>query len=236
MPTIAVAGISGYTGLRLLPHLRADARLLVRPSTARKSPWREDPRTVAVDLLDEDALARELGRPADDNGAVASRTAAANAVDVIVCLVGTTRAQFRPASEGEHAVNYDTVDIGIPRALANAGKRARVRKMVLLTSYGISTPGAYPAAKRAAEEAVRASGLTAVFVRPSFIAGPGRASPKAFDILLAPVRLVARGFADDMRSIDVEVLARAIFRAATSSEWDGQVLSGRVLHRIGSAP
>jgi nucleoside-diphosphate-sugar epimerase len=218
MPTqnrIAVAGISGYTGLRLLPLLDDDARLLMRPSTARKDPWRTDPRTISVDLLDVPALEHAL-----------------RGCDTIVCLVGTTRAQFRPAKDGEPEVSYETVDIGIPRALALAGKRAGCKRFVLLSSYGTDSPGAYPAAKRAAEAAVKEAGLATVILRPSFIVGPGRAAPKALDVVWAPVRLFARGVADDMRSFDVEELARVIDVVARSSEWDGQVLSGRQLHAI----
>ena len=212
---IAVAGISGYTGLRLLPLLGDDVRLLMRPSTARKDPWRTDPRTISVDLLDVPALEH-----------------AVRGCETIVCLVGTTRAQFRPAKDGEPEVSYETVDIGIPRALALAGKRAGCKRFVLLSSFGIDSPGAYPAAKRAAESAVKASGLSTVILRPSFIVGPGRAAPKALDVVWAPVRLFAKGVADDMRSIDVEALARAIAKVATSNEWDGQALSGRTLHAI----
>jgi uncharacterized protein YbjT (DUF2867 family) len=213
MGQIAVAGISGYTGQRVLPHLGPDAKLLLRPSTAKK--W-TDPRVVSVDLLDEQALEAALA-----------------GVETIVCLVGTTKAQFAPARDGEHAVNYDTVDIGIPRALANAGKRAGCKRFVLLSSYGIeSSPGAYPSAKREAEAAVKASGLDWVILRPSFIVGPGRAAARTLDVVWAPVKLFARGFADNIRSIDVETLAHAVVATAKSAEWDGRVLEGKDLHGI----
>jgi len=216
MGLVAIAGISGYTGLRVLPHLEKEARLLLRPSTAKRAPWRDDPRVVAVDLLDEAALEKAL-----------------SGVETVVCLVGTTKAQFAPAKDGEHAVNYDTVDIGIPRALANSGKRAGCKRFVLLSSFGIEKgPGAYPAAKRAAEAVVKDSGLAWAILRPSFIVGPGRAAARALDVVWAPVKLVAKNVADDMRSIDVEVLARAVLKVARSNEWDGRVLEGRDLHRI----
>lgn len=216
MGSTAFAGISGYTGQRVLPHVHDDSKLLLRPSTAKK--W-TDRRVVAVDLLDEAALETTLA-----------------GVETIVCLVGTTKAQFAPARDGEHAVNYDTVDVGIPRALANAGKRAGCKRFVLLSSYGIEkSPGAYPAAKREAESAVRASGLSFVILRPSFIVGPGRAAARALDVVWAPVKLFARGFADDMRSIPAEILAKAIIAVAESPEWDGRVLEGRELHAIAGA-
>lgn len=216
--SIAVAGISGYTGQRLLPHLGPDAKLLLRPSTAGRAPWKDDPRTVSVDLLDEPALERAL-----------------TGVETVVCLVGTTRAQFRPAENGEHAVNYDTVDIGIPRALCNAGRRAGCKRFVHLGAYGTEgVPGAYYDAKREAEAIVKASGLSWVILRPSFIVGPGRAASKAFDVLLAPMRIVSKAKNDDVRSIDVEILARAVLRCAQSPEWDGRILDGRDLHRLGA--
>ncbi len=223
LPPTAIAGISGYTGLRLLPMLPespgGDVRLLMRPSTARKDPWRTDPRTISVDLLDEKALEPAL-----------------RGVEVIVCLVGTTRAQFRDATATEPAVSYENVDIGIPRALARAGKKAGCKRFVLLSSWGIeSSPGAYPSAKRAAEDAVKTSGLAWVMVRPSFIVGEGRAAPKALDVVWAPVRLFAKGFADDARSIDAKDLARAIRRLTLSNEWDGQTLAGRTLHALAGA-
>lgn len=215
MGTIAIAGISGYTGQRVLPLLEGDVKLLLRPSTAARY---SDPRVVAVDLLDEAALEKALA-----------------GVETIVCLVGTTRAQFAPARDGEHPVNYDTVDVGIPRALANAGKRAGAERFVLLSSFGIGGPGAYYEAKRRAEAAVRESGLATVILRPSFIVGPGRSAARVLDVVWAPVRLFSRNVADDYRSIDVEALARAVVRVARSREWDGRVLEGRDLHAIAGA-
>lgn len=218
MPTIAIAGISGYTGQRALPLFGDEARFLLRPSTAKKAPWAEDRRTISVDLLDETALENELR---------------GQEVETIVCLVGTTKAQFRPAENGEHAVNYDTVDVGIPRALANAGKRAGAKRFVLLSSAGIEKgPGAYAEAKRRAESAVRESGLSWCILRPSFIAGPGRAAGKALDVFWAPVKLFSRGLADDWRSIDATDLARAVVAVARSNAHDGQILYGRALHAL----
>ncbi|MGZ3423160.1 MAG: SDR family oxidoreductase [Polyangiales bacterium] len=216
--SIAIAGISGYTGQRALPLFGEDARFLLRPSTAKKPPWSEDRRTIGVDLLDEAALEKVL---------------AEHQVETIVCLVGTTKAQFQPAKNGEHEVSYETVDVGIPRALANAGKRAGAKRFVLLSSAGIdSGPGAYADAKRRAEKAVRDSGLAWTIIRPSFIVGPGRAAAKALDVFWAPVKLFSRGTADDWRSIDATDLAKAVVAVARSSEHDGQILHGRALHAL----
>ncbi|MFI5298268.1 MAG: NAD(P)H-binding protein, partial [Polyangiales bacterium] len=116
---LAIAGISGFTGRRVLPLLEgpeakgATSRLLLRKKTAATAPWSGDPRVVGVDLLDETALAIALA-----------------GVDTLVCLVGTTRAQFRPATTTEPEVSYETVDIGIPRAMARAGANVGAKRFV----------------------------------------------------------------------------------------------------------
>jgi uncharacterized protein YbjT (DUF2867 family) len=215
---VAIAGISGYTGQRMLPLLPASAdavRLLLRPATAKRAPFADDARARAVDLLSVDALVPAL-----------------EGVEVIACMVGTTRAQFRPATATEPEVSYETVDIGIPRALAQAGKRAGAKRFVLLSSWGIDAPGAYPAAKRRAEAAVRESGLGWVVARPSFIVGEGRGAPKIADALLSPAKLFARGWYDDARSIDAADLAKAIWALCRTAEFDGRALSGRELHAL----
>jgi uncharacterized protein YbjT (DUF2867 family) len=223
MRTIAIAGISGFTGRRMLPLLADDGavKLLLRPRTAGAAPWSTDARVVGVDLLDEAALGRALA-----------------GVDTLVSLVGTTRAQFRAATATEPEVSYETVDIGIPRALARAGAAVGCKRFVLLTSWGIGGPGPYTAAKREAEAAVTASGLEAVFVRPSFIVGEGRASGRSFDPFIRAVGLVARGWAEDARSIDAGDLAKAILTIARADDWSawrGRGVTGRELHALARA-
>jgi uncharacterized protein YbjT (DUF2867 family) len=222
--SLAIAGISGFTGRRMLPLLGgadargASAKLLLRKKTAASEPWSKDARVVGVDLLDEAEIAARIA-----------------GVDTLVCLVGTTRAQFRPATADAPAVSYETVDIGIPRAMARAGARVGATRFVLLTSWGIGAPGAYTSAKRAAESAVRASGLETICVRPSLIVGEGRSGARPLDAVVGALGLFARGWSDDARSIDAADLAKAILAIAVADDWsawrDG-VVTGRELHRL----
>lgn len=213
MKTIAIAGGSGYTGTRLLP-LLTDAKLkvLLRPETAQREPWSSRDDVVACDLMNSESIESKL---AD--------------VDEIICLVGTTRAQFR---EG---INYETVDWGIPKALAEAGHRAGVKKMHLLTSVGAGNPvGSYLAYKQRAENSLRDSGLIWSIVRPSGIIGPGRPWFRVGDPFLRLGTLIpgVKKGAWRYHSIHVDRLA-AIFATLTrTDEYDNQVLEGEILQNM----
>ena len=213
MKTIAVAGGSGYTGMRLLPMLTdAKLKVLLRPGTAEKSPWNARADTVACDLMSAESLESKL-----------------TDVDEIVCLVGTTRAQFK---EG---ISYETVDWGIPKALAEAGHRAGVKKMHLLTSVGAGNPvGAYLAYKQRAENSLRDSGLTWTIVRPSGITGQGRPWFRALDPFFK-VGTAIPGLKNSSwryHSIPAERLA-AIFATLTrTDEYDNRVLEGEILQKM----
>ncbi|MEW6776244.1 MAG: NAD(P)H-binding protein [Bdellovibrionota bacterium] len=212
MKTIAIAGASGYTGKRLVPLLKdAKLKLFLRPETASKSPWKENPATVAVSCMDPAALEPHL-----------------KGVDEIICVVGTTRSQFR---EG---ISYETVDIGIPRALAQAGKKAGVKKIHLLTSAGAGGMGAYMKAKKKAEDAVTGSGLTYTIVRPSGITGEGRRFFQAADVLFKPLVHVP-GISDSAWkyvSIPAERLAGIFATLTRTDQYDNQVLQGEILQKM----
>lgn len=212
MKTIAIAGASGYTGGRLLPLLTdAKIKILLRPETAARDPWKGDARVAGTDCMNAAALEPHL-----------------NGVDEIVCLVGTTRGQFK---EG---ISYETVDYGIPAALAQAGKRAGVKKMHLLTSVGAGGMGAYLQTKKRAEDALRASGLTWTIVRPSGITGPGRPWFRFGDAFVAPALLVPglKNRAWKYHSIPADRLA-AIFATLTrTDEYDNRILEGEILQKM----
>jgi uncharacterized protein YbjT (DUF2867 family) len=221
--TTTIAGITGYTGRHLLPMLadlgNQNVRLLVRPSTAAKEPWAHDPRVVATEQDTAAAVAPHL-----------------TGTDTIVCLVGTTRAQFGTGN------TYEKVDIAIPRALAQAGKAAGARRFILLSSIGTGSPGtgnAYLRAKAEAEEAVRQSGLSWVIVRPSAFTGTMDDGARSFERKAmgwaGPVMAAfghipgLRGPVDDYRPIPVTLLAAAVNKLIRDDSLDGRILTGRDL-------
>lgn len=213
MKTIAIAGGSGYTGVRLLP-LLSDAKLkiLLRPGTAEKSPWAERDDVAPCDLMNPESLEPKL-----------------TDVDEIICLVGTTRKQFR---EG---ISYETVDWGIPKALAEAGHRAGVKKMHLLTSVGAGNPtGSYLAYKQRAENSLRDSGLIWTIVRPSGIVGPGRPWFRFADPFLKIATHIPGLSKNAWRfhSLEADRLA-AIFATLTrTDEYDKRILEGEILQKM----
>ncbi len=213
MKSIAVAGISGYTGKRLLPLLTdCNLKLLIRPSTAAKAPWKGDARVAAVECNDAKALEPHL-----------------RGVDEIVCIVGTTRAQFKDGN------SYEAVDIGIPRALAQAGKKAGVKKIHLLTSVGAgSGVGAYLKAKKEAEDAVRGSGLVYTIIRPSGIVGQGRRAFQVGDVLISPFTRVPglKSAAWKYHSIPAERLAAVFATLTRTDQYDGKTLEGEILQKM----
>lgn len=214
MKTIAVAGGSGYTGKRLLPLLDQEkVRVLLRPGTAASEEWRDDARVVGVDCMSADALERELV-----------------GVDEIVCLVGTTRARF------EEGISYESVDYGIPAALAEAGRRTGVKKLHLLSSVGanLKAMSSYFRWKGKAEQVVRESGLTWTITRPGPIVGAGRRVLQVSDLFAVPASFIpgVSGLGRRMRSIDAGDLARVFVRLVRTDEHDNQILEGKLLHEV----
>ncbi len=219
---VVVAGITGYTGRHLLPLLsQRECRFAVRSATATKSPWTADRRVVALDTLTDSATLKPLMQGAD----------------VAVCLVGTLRRYF------DRGDTYDSVDIAIPRAMAEAAKGTSVKRLVLLSSLGAgSLPGAYLDAKREAEKAFITSGIAWVVLRPSQFMGASddgdrsfeRRFPRAIDPLFG---LLARvpfltGVVNDVRPIPVARLALALKTICDTPAYDNRVLSGRHLWQM----
>jgi uncharacterized protein YbjT (DUF2867 family) len=148
--------------------------------------------------------------------------------DAVLSAIGTTRAQF---AEG---VSYETVDFGTTVSLLAAAKRGNVRHFVLMSSHGAGRPvGPYLAWKAKAERAVIASGVPYTIVRPSFLTGGGRRFPRIADAAIGALGSVPglSGWAADLRSIPIEVVAWNFVRVLERGEDVGKVLSGRDLWR-----
>jgi uncharacterized protein YbjT (DUF2867 family) len=112
--------------------------------------------------------------------------------DLAPALRGTDAVVFAAgAGPGSGATRKDTVDRAAAVLLADAARAAGVRRYLLISSTGVDDPprpgtdevwAAYLTAKKAAEDALRASGLEWTILRPGMLtdqAGTGR-------VLLAP--------------------------------------------------
>lgn len=208
--TVCITGATGYLGRALSAALteRGHAvRALVRPGGApRVAPG------IAVrelDVFDVDALGAAFG-----------------AGETVVHLIGT------PHPNPSKAAEFERVDLRSARICATAAARAGIAHLVYVS---VAQPApmmhAYVAARAAAEAAIAAAGLTATFVRPWYVLGPGHRWP----YLLMPFYRFAElvpSLRDSARRLGLVTLAqmtRALVAAAENPPPAGE-------HRVVDVP
>jgi len=168
---VVIAGGHGKIALRLTARLAARADMvtsLVRNPDHRADVEQAGGRPVVVDLE---------ATTVDDLAPIL------RGADAVVFAAG--------AGPGSGAARKDTVDRAAAVLLAEAARAAGVQRYLLVSSTGVDDPprpgtdevwAAYLAAKKAAEEAIRASALAWTILRPGALTddpGTGR-------VLLAP--------------------------------------------------
>src|SRR5437868_3954957 len=164
--TVCITGATGYLGRALSAALLErghGVRALVRPGGAARAA--AGTRAREIDVFDVDALAGAFG-----------------AGDTAVHLIGT------PHPNPSKAAEFQRVDLGSARICAGAAARAGIAHVVYVS---VAQPApmmqAYVEARAAAEVAFTDAGLTATFVRPWYVLGPGHRWP----YLLVPCCAVA---------------------------------------------
>lgn len=221
---VLVAGATGAVGTVVVPKLRSAGISViphVRPKTAAVHPMGKDPEALICDLSESAKLDPAMAR-----------------VQTIVCLVGTMKKRFATGDTYE-ASDYQPV-VQLVESAKRAGPDAR--HFVLLSSLGTRAgAGGYLGWKWKAEEVVRTSGLPWAILRPSAFDSRGsgaqpsdggeRKPPPLMDGALRLVGAVPglRGFADDVRPIPIDVLARAIVRVVKDGAPRASVMTGRTL-------
>lgn len=163
MTRIAVTGATGFIGRHLIRALDGhEPRLLLRR-----------PQAVAQGA---EAVVGHLGDPESLRRLVAG-------VEVVIHLGGLVKA--RSAAEF-----FSVNSAGTESLLAAVAAEAPGARLVHVSSLAARAPhlSPYAASKRAAEEAVRASGLPATIVRPPGVYGPGDRE------ILRLLRAAARGW------------------------------------------
>jgi uncharacterized protein YbjT (DUF2867 family) len=183
---VSITGATGYLGRALTAALHARGHrvsALVRAGGAA----RVAPGIAAheVDVFDGAQLA-----------------AALSGCNAVVHLVGTPNPNPRKAQE------FERVDLGSARVCATAAERAGVAHFIYVS---VAQPApvmqAYVAARQAAEDGIRETGLAATFLRPWYVLGPGHRWP----YLLLPFYAVARrlpGSRDVARRLGLVTLAQ----------------------------
>jgi uncharacterized protein YbjT (DUF2867 family) len=164
---VAITGATGYLGRALSTTLLARGhrvRALVRPGGAPRAA--AGTRPLEIDVFDVAQLAPAL-----------------RGADAAVHLVGTPHPNPRKAAQ------FLSVDFASAQVCAQAAVAAQVGHFVYVS---VAQPAplmhAYVDARRAAEAAIVATGLTSTFVRPWYVLGPGHRWP----YLLLPFYALAR--------------------------------------------
>ena len=148
---IAVTGATGFVGSNLVSHLVASGHEITAISRSGRSlpGWAGEVTPRAVDVTTGDLDAAFVG------------------ADAVVHLVAIPR-----ESRGRR---FEDVNVVGTRRVVAAAERAGVGRLVHQSVLGVSdAPGlAYLSSKWRAEQAVRASALDWVILRPSLLFGPG---------------------------------------------------------------
>ncbi len=165
--TVFITGATGFMGCRLaaeLLHRGHHVRALARPGSESKLP-------LGCEVVSGDALRAQTYAPQVTPG------------DTFVHLIGVAHPNPRKAAE------FRDIDLKSCQEAVRAAVEAGVRHFVYLS---VARPAPimqeYQAVRAEGERLVRESGITATFVRPWYVLGPGRRWP----LLLVPLYAMAR--------------------------------------------
>ncbi|MEZ5100353.1 MAG: NAD(P)H-binding protein [Thermoleophilia bacterium] len=204
---ILVTGATGFVGSQVVHALRARGhavRALVRPDSSTRQ---------------LDAWGCELAR--GDVTDAASLRAAADGCEAVVHLVSIIAG--RPAA-------FERVMVGGTANVVAAAEAAGPRRIVLMSALGVDESSCelvpYYRAKWAMEQAVAASRVEHVILRPGFVFGPGGGVLPLFvrQVRLSPVTPVVGDGSRRLQPIWVDDLAEATAAAA-----DLPAVAGRTL-------
>ena len=203
---IAITGATGYMGRVVTCRLLAnghDVTALVRHGSRHRVA--AGAHVVELDLFNPDELAAALqGR------------------DTVLHLVGTAHPNPGKAQE------FVRVDLASAKACARAAANAEVQHFVYVSvAHPAPVMKAYVAARKAAEQALERTRLTATVLRPWYVLGPGRRWPMLLEPLYALARLIPglRAGAERLGLVTLEqmitALVNAIEQPPRTGSWEG---------------
>jgi len=156
--SVCVTGGTGYIGSRLIPILAArghQVTAIVRPESEKKIP--RDVSIVAADPLKED-----------------SYTGLIRGCDTFVHLIGV------PHPSPAKAAQFRAIDLPSIQVAVKAAREAGIRHFIYLSvAQPASMMRAFIAVRAEGEMLIRATRMSATFVRPWYVLGPGHWWPYA---------------------------------------------------------
>jgi nucleoside-diphosphate-sugar epimerase len=155
---VFITGATGYIGSRLIPAVLErghTVRALVRPGSETKLPPNIE--RVVADPLQTDSYTNQI-----------------QPLDTFVHLIGT------PHPSPAKAKQFREVDLVSIQVACKAARESGVRHFVYLSiAYPASMMQAFIAVRMEGEAMLRESGMSATFVRPWYVLGPGHWWPYA---------------------------------------------------------
>lgn len=234
MPTLFIAGATGYTGRALVSVARAAGHEVIahiRPGSASGD--------ACVPIFE--AAGAIVDRTPWQNEAL-SQTLQRVQPTHVFSLLGTTRARGRAAARsGGPAETYQTVDRDLSLLLLHAAEDCSSRpRFVYLSSLGADKPrgNAYLQARAEVEAALRAGGLPWTIARPSLITGPDRPEERLGEQVGAVAAKVGlglvaalggKGLRDRYDAMDAQTLAAGLLAGALDPGGAGRVLDAAEL-------
>jgi nucleoside-diphosphate-sugar epimerase len=202
MASLFLTGASGFIGRFVLNFVARRGHNVVvlrrTPPSADRSAAESATTTVPGDLLDPSSYADAL-----------------HGIDTVVHLAAATG---NAARDVHHRVNAEAT-----AQLLDASARAGVRRFLFVSSIAVCFADAphyhYAASKRAAERAVRESGLRYTILRPTIVLGPDSPIGRRFRSLAQlPVIPIFGDGRVRMQPVDVRDVA-ALIGAVIASDW-----------------
>lgn len=183
---ILLTGTSGFIGGSLVPALLAEGHTLICP--VRRLPPDNG-------ITDATFVPINFGQAQSED----DWAPLLNDVDAVINTVGI----FRERRAGDFAA----VHVRAPQALFSAARREGVACVIQFSALGSDADAAsgFHLSKRAADDALRMSGMPAAIVQPSLVYGPGGASAALFDRLaVLPALPLAGGGRQEVQPVHLD--------------------------------
>jgi NADH dehydrogenase len=207
---ILVAGGTGFTGRAIVRALRERGHRVRVLSRGSANPWPDD---TGVEVV-----------PGD----VRDRSSLDGPMTGVMCVVAAVQFPGHPVEVAAQGLTYDEYDRKGTENLVHAAHDAGVSRFVYVSGAGAGEGRReeWFIAKDRAEDAVRASGIEWVIVRPSWMYGPGDRALNKFAAIArySPVVPLTSMGNNTVQPVHVDDVADVIARAVDKPETTCQII------------